>query len=114
MRLWDEFDAASGTLELVYSIWEYTGMRFLTAFAILFVATFLLSCDQKQATSDIDPALGRECFESLRATLAPGTQDEGIAEVSDNRITIRIMNGIDVTTIDCGMNQDGALKAATE
>ena len=89
-------------------------MRILTAFAFLFVATFLLSCDQKQATSDIDPTLGRECFESMRVTLAPGTQYEGIADVTESRITIRIMNGVDVTTIDCGISQDGALKAATE
>ena len=89
-------------------------MRIIIAFTYLLVATLLLSCDQQQTALDIDPQLGRECFESQRASLPRGTQYEGIDSHAENRLTIRIMNGIDVTTIDCVLGSDGALQTTTE
>ena len=57
-----------------------------------------------------DPALGRESFEYQRRSLPPHTQNEGIAEATGNRITIRIMDGVDVTTVDCELGPDGELQ----
>jgi hypothetical protein len=84
-------------------------MRTFSVIAYIALAALLASCDQQQSTSDIDPGLGRECFESQRASLPPGTQYEGIDQVAGNRLTIKIMNGVDVKKIDCALDPDGTL-----
>lgn len=84
-------------------------MRILAAIVSLALATLLISCDQQQSASVIDPRLGLECFESHRASLPPGTQYEGIERAAENRLSIRIMDGVDVVTLDCGLNPDGTL-----
>ena len=86
-------------------------MRILTAIMFLAVTALLFACDRQQSTSDVDPKLGLECFENHRASLPPGTQYEGIEKLAENRLTIRIMNGVDVVTLDCGVNPDGALRS---
>jgi hypothetical protein len=85
-------------------------MRILTAIVYLAVTALLSSCDQ-QHSADIDPKLGLECFENHRASLPPGTQYEGIERHAENRLTIKIMNGVDVVTLDCGVNPDGTLRS---
>jgi hypothetical protein len=85
-------------------------MRIITAIRQLALIVLLASCEQQESTPDIDPMLGRECFESQRASLPPGTQYEGIDQVAQNRLTIKIMNGIDVETIDCALNPDETLQ----
>ena len=86
-------------------------MRILTTIIQIALITPLLSCEQQQnSTTDIDPGLGLECFESYRASLPPGTQYEGIEKLAENVLTIRIMNGVDVVTLDCGLNPDGTLR----
>ena len=86
-------------------------MRILTAIVYLAVTALLLSCDQQHSTSDIDPKLGLECFESHRASLPPGTQYEGIEKLVEGVLTIKIMNGVEVVTLDCGLNPDGTLRS---
>ena len=80
----------------------------------LALTALLLSCDQQQPVSDVDAKLGLECFESQRASLPPGTQYEGIEDVTENRVTIKIMNGVDVVTLDCGLNPDGTLQTTAK
>lgn len=87
-------------------------MRIFTSIVFLVLVAPLSSCDRQQTARDIDPMLGLQCFESHRAALPPGTQYEGIDKVAENRLTIRIMNGTNVTTVDCGLNPDGALRGA--
>ena len=87
-------------------------MRILTTIISLALITLLASCDQQSSISDIDPMLGVDCFESHRAELPPGTQYEGIKNLTDNVLTIRIMNGVEVVTMDCGLNPDGTLQGA--
>ena len=87
-------------------------MRILTAIVYLAVTALLLSCDQQHSASDIDPKLGLECFESHRASLPPGTQYEGIEKLAEDRLTVRIMNGVEVVTLECGLNPDGTLQNA--
>ena len=87
-------------------------MRILTTIVPLVLTPFLFSCDQRPPVSDVDPKLGRECFESRRASLPPGTQYEGIEKLAENRLTIRIMNGVGVVTLDCGLNPDGTLQSS--
>ena len=86
-------------------------MRILTAIMYLVLTAFLFACDRQQSTSDVDPGLGLECFESHRASLPPGTQYEGIKSLAGNRLTVRIMNGVDVVTLECGLNPDGTLRS---
>jgi hypothetical protein len=86
-------------------------MRILTSIVQLALIGFLSSCGQQYSTSDIDPKLGFECFESYRASLQPGTQYEGIEKYTEDRLTIRVMNGVDVVTLDCGLNPDGTLRS---
>ena len=85
-------------------------MHILTAGLFIVLIPLLLSCDQRQAMSDADPALGRACFESRRAMLPPGTQYEGIEAATGQMIMIRIMDGLNVTTLDCALNPDGSLQ----
>ncbi len=88
-------------------------MRILTTIVQLTLTTVLLSsCDQRHPTTDVDPKLGRECFESHRASLPPGTQYEGIKKLAEGVLTIRIMNGVEVVTLDCGLNPDGTLQSS--
>ena len=84
-------------------------MRIITVIVYLALTAILFSCDQQNSTSD-NPRLGLECFESHRASLPPGTQYEGIEKIMENGITIKIMNGVDVVTLDCGLNPDGTLQ----
>jgi len=85
-------------------------MRILTAIIYITLAILLSSCDQQHSSSEVDPRLGLECFESHRAGLPPGTQYEGIEKLAENRLTIRIMNGVEVVTLDCGLDTDGTLQ----
>jgi hypothetical protein len=82
-------------------------MRILTSIVQLALIALLLSCDQQHSVSDVDPTLGLECFESHR--LPPGTQYEGIEKVAEDGLSIRTMNGVEVVTLDCGLNPDGTL-----
>ena len=86
-------------------------MRILTTIVQLALTALLFSCDQRHSASDVDPKLGLECFESHRAALPPGTQYEGIEKLTDDGLTIRIMNGVEVVTLDCGLNPDGTLQS---
>jgi hypothetical protein len=85
-------------------------MRILTTIIQLALTALLVSCDQQHSASNIDPKLGLECFENHRASLPPGTQYEGIEKIAENRLKIKIMNGVDVVTLDCGLNPDGTLQ----
>ena len=85
-------------------------MQILTTIVQIALIALLLSCDQQNSASDVDPKLGLECFESHRASLPPGTQYEGIEKLAENRLTIKIMDGVEVMTIDCGLNPGGTLQ----
>ena len=87
-------------------------MRVLIAIDLLALTALLISCDQQHSAIDIDHKLGLDCYDSHRDSLPPGTQYEGIDQLAENRLTIKIMNGIDVTTIDCLLNPDGTLEGA--
>ena len=89
-------------------------MRILATIVQLALIAILFACDQQHSASDIDPRLGLECFELHRGTLPPGTQYEGIKKLAGNRLTIKIMNGVEVVTIDCGLNPDGTVQDAVK
>ena len=55
--------------------------------------------------------LGLGCFDGHRASLPSEPQYEGIEELVVNRLTIRIMNGVEVVMLDCGLNPDGTLRS---
>ena len=82
-------------------------MRTLTTIACVVPAALLFACDQQRTAVDVDPVLGRECFDSHRASLSPGAQYEGIEKFTGDMLTIRVMNGVEVVTLDCGLGPDG-------
>jgi len=86
-------------------------MRIITTIIYITLTALLVSCDQPHSASGIDPQLGLECFESHRASLPVGTQYEGIEKLAVNRLIIKIMNGVKVETLDCGLNPDGTLRS---
>ena len=86
-------------------------MRIITTIIYITLTTLLVSCDQQHSASGIDPQLGLECFESHRVSLPPGTQYEGIEKLAEDRLTIKIMDGVEVVTLDCGLNMDGTLRS---
>ncbi len=89
-------------------------MRILTTIGYLALAALLCACDQQHSASDVDPMLGLECFESHRASLPPGAQYEGIEKLAEDRLTIRIMNGVEVVTLDCGLSMEGTTQSIDE
>jgi hypothetical protein len=89
-------------------------MRTLTTIVQFGLTTFLIACDQQHAVLDIDPVLGTECFESQRASLPPGTQYEGIEKLVGDTLTIRIMNGVEVVTLDCRLDPQGTLPGSRQ
>ena len=93
---------------------ERLSMRFISAIVCVAATLFIASCNQRQPTSDVDPMLGRECFERHRASLPPGTQYEGVDRVSENRLVIKVMNGVDVVKVDCMLGPGGGLKGRGE
>lgn len=79
--------------------------------AALSLATtgFLLSCQGKDpAEQQMDPRFGRECFYAHQSTLPPGSQYEG-AEAAGDKIRVKIMNGVDLRTIECRLGPNGEL-----
>jgi len=84
-------------------------MRILTRLGYLSLAALVVACDQQHSAPDVDPMLGRECFESHRASLAPGAQYEGIDKSTVDTLTIRVMNGVDVVGMECRLKPDGTL-----
>ncbi len=87
-------------------------MRILTTIGYLALTALLFACDQQHSASDVDPMLGLECFKSHRASLTPGAQYEGIEKFAEDRLTIKIMNGVEVVTLECGLKPDGTLGSA--
>ncbi|MGB5540012.1 MAG: hypothetical protein WBO37_07995 [Gammaproteobacteria bacterium] len=88
-------------------------MRIHTAIVFTLAATLLVACEEQKPAAAIDPVKGLECFEAYRASLPPGTQYEGIDKVTGDLITIKIMNGIDVVTMECTINPDGSVMASS-
>ncbi|HUT40960.1 MAG TPA: hypothetical protein VM011_06410 [Gammaproteobacteria bacterium] len=84
-------------------------MRIHNAIVFTIVATLLVACEEQKPAAAIDPMTGVECFEAYRASLPPGTQYEGVDKVTGDRITIKIMNGVDVVTMECRINPDGSV-----
>ena len=87
-------------------------MRILSSIISFTLTVLLSSCDQQHSTPDVDPMLGLECFESHRASLPPGSQYEGIEKLAEDMLSIRIMNGVEVVTLDCALNPDGTIQDA--
>ena len=84
-------------------------MRILTRIGYTTLAAFLVACDQQHSAPDVDPMLGRACFESHRASLAPGAQYEGIDQLTGDTLTIKVMNGVEVVGLECTLKPDGTL-----
>ena len=82
--------------------------------ASLIIAALLVACEPQGGAPDIDPQTGRACFELQRASLPPGTQYEGIEALSGSRLTIKIMDGVAVTTVACELDADGSVQAAAD
>ncbi len=87
-------------------------MRILVTIFQLALAGLLVSCDRQDPAPDVDPGLGLECFESH--SLPPGTQYEGIEKLAGNVLTIRIMNGVEVVTLDCELDPVGTIRSTGE
>lgn len=86
-------------------------MSTLARFVMPIVASMtplLWSCSRDHSSPGVDPQLGRECFEQQRVSLPPGTQYEGF-EASGDRITIKVMTGAELTSVDCMLSPDGTL-----
>jgi len=84
-----------------------------TIFSAL-TASLLFSCGQKEPSIDVDPQVGRACFDAHTASLPPGTQYEGIERAVEGRITIRVMTGVELTTAECALNPDRTLQSAQQ
>jgi hypothetical protein len=82
--------------------------------AVAVATAALLACGPQQPSNDVDPMLGQDCFASHLPALPPGSQYEGIAEASDNRIRIRAMTGTRLETFDCSLGPDGTVARGSD
>ena len=74
------------------------------------VVPCLIGCSPDQPPPDVDPALGRACFAAKQAELPPGSQYEGIAAAADGKLSIKVMNGVGVVSVDCVIGPDGQVR----
>jgi hypothetical protein len=74
----------------------------------------VLSCGPQSPPPDVDQTSGRACFEAHQPNLLPGSQYEGIAEASENRISIRAITGTEVEPFECSLTPDGMATAIRE
>ncbi len=86
---------------------------FISTICVILTASLLVSCGEQTAI-EVDPQLGRDCFDTHIASLPSGTQYEGIERAVAGRVTIRVMTGVELTTVDCGLNPDGSLQRGGE
>ena len=81
-------------------------------FCLLAAAPALQTCDRQPAAPEIDPRLGLDCFNLHRTALPPGTQYEGIDTLQGERLSIKVMNGVEVVSVACELTSQGALQPA--
>ena len=62
----------------------------------------------------VDPEVGRACYEAHLALLPDGTQYEGIEGAAGDRLTIRVMTGVELATVECRLNPDGTLQGVAQ
>jgi len=87
-------------------------MRSSRAIILFALAMPLLnSCGQKEPAIDVDPQIGQDCFDSHVASLPNGTQYEGIERAVAGQVTIRVMTGVALTTVECALAPDGTLRS---
>ena len=87
---------------------------FVSILCFALTASLLVSCGEQEPAIDVDPRIGRDCFDTHVAALPSGTQYEGIERAVVGRVTIRVMTGVELTTLDCGLNPDGSLQGGVE
>ncbi len=81
-----------------------------TTIILSFTTTvFLTACGQQEVAPNVDPQLGRNCFQSQLPSLPPGSQYEGIEGKDGNQLIIKVMNGTGVTTVKCTLADDETL-----
>ena len=76
----------------------------------VFTIPLLSACGQQEPAPNVDPLLGRACFAERVQSLPPGSQYEGIQAATADTLTIKIMDGTGVTSVDCELTSDGRLK----
>ena len=87
-------------------------MHLRTKTIILSFTTILLStaCDKQQTAPDVDTQLGLNCFQSKLPSLPPGSQYEGIKGKDGSRLTIKVMDGTGVITVECALTDDETIQ----
>ena len=85
---------------------------FVSILCFVLTAPLLISCGEQESTIDVDPQVGRDCFDTHIAALPNGTQYEGIERAVAGRIIIRVMTGVELTTVECALSPDGTPQGA--
>jgi hypothetical protein len=82
-----------------------------TTIILSFTTTVILTaCDQQEVASSVDPQLGINCFQSKLPILPPGSQYEGIEGKDGNLLTIKVMDGTGVITVECALTDDKTIQ----
>lgn len=84
--------------------------RLISLTPFVLAVPVLSACTRQDPAIDVDPQVGRACFERHLASLPPGAQYEGIERAIAGRLSIRVMTGLDLKTLGCGLNPDGSLQ----
>jgi hypothetical protein len=82
-------------------------MRILAEIIQLPLTVLFVSCDQQHTPQMSIRSLDLNAFRVTVHYPHRGLQYECIENFAEKGITIRIMTGVDVVTLDCGLNPDG-------
>jgi hypothetical protein len=83
----------------------------LAALSVAAVGGLILFQRGKSPEIQLDPRVGRECFERHQPALPPGAQYEGFSATA-NRVRVKVMTGIDIQTLECRLDAQGSLLSA--
>ncbi len=100
----------NNTAVIVIAGLQRSTMQLYTANLALLATSLLVACGRQEPPPDVNPMLGRACFENRLPSLPPGSQYEGIQGINGNRLTIKVMDGVKVSSVECGLAPDGTLE----
>jgi hypothetical protein len=80
----------------------------LAVLSVAAIGILVLSRGWQTVSRQVEPQVGRECFEAHRPLLPVGSQYEGF-EATENAVRVKVMTGIELRTVECALAPNGTL-----
>ena len=85
----------------------------LAVLSVVAIGILILSSGWQTVSRQIEPQVGRECFETHRPLLPVGSQYEGF-EATEDAVQVKVMTGTEVRTVECALTPNGTLAASPD